>query len=71
MYDSLLLGQVASFIVNVEEEGMDEIGYIPEESRVWGESMELDLQRRRALVKVRVGRKGTSQWSERIIQIDW
>ncbi|KAF4637488.1 hypothetical protein G7Y89_g592 [Cudoniella acicularis] len=65
MFDSYLMGQVASFIVNIEEEGMDEIGYIPEEKRAWGESMELDLQRRRAIVKVRVGRKGTSEWAER------
>jgi hypothetical protein len=57
--------------MNIEEEGMDSIGYISDESRAWGHSMELDLQRRITVVKCRVGRKAPGQWIERTTEIPY
>jgi hypothetical protein len=71
MYSSLIAGQVAAWMISLEEDGMDEIGYIPEEKRAWGECLELDLQRRTALVKCKLGRKGTNDWEERMTEICW
>lgn len=42
-------------MMELEEEGVDELGYVPEESRAWGETVELDLQRRKARLRCRVG----------------
>lgn len=71
MHDSLVAGQVASWMMGFEEAGMDEIGYMPEERRAWGECLEMDVQRRTALVKCKVGRKGTGDWREEKMEIIW
>ncbi|TVY14250.1 putative transcriptional regulatory protein [Lachnellula arida] len=71
MCSSLIAGQVAAWMTSLEEQGMDEIGYIPEEKRAWGECLEIDLQRRTALVKCKLGTKGTNDWGEMRTEISW
>jgi len=71
MYDSLIAGQVAAWVMSLEEEGMDEIGFIPEEKRAWGVCVETDLQRRVARVRCKVGRKGTGLWREERTEVSW
>ncbi|TVY26812.1 putative transcriptional regulatory protein, partial [Lachnellula hyalina] len=69
MCSSLVAGQVAAWMMGLEEHGMDETGYIPEERRVWGEYLDMDLQRRTALVKCKLGMKGTNDWAEMATEI--
>jgi len=38
---------------------------------VWGEYLEMDLQRRTALVKCKLGMKGTNDWAEMATEISW
>jgi len=66
MYDSFLAGKIGEWMMSIEDEGMDEIGYIPEHARAWGESIELDLQRRKAKVRCRQNvKEGGWRWRER------
>jgi hypothetical protein len=70
MYDSLLAGEIGQWIMGLEEEGRDENGYIPECSRVWGENVELNLQRRSAKVTCKLNVKdppGAWVLKERVI----
>ena len=53
MWDSFLAAKVGAWMVAIEEEGMDETGYIPEEYRIWGEAMEVNFRKREVAVKVR------------------
>ena len=70
MYDSVLAGKVGEWMMNLEEEGVDQNGEIPEYARVWGEHVELGLQRRRAKVKCRQNvREGGWIWRE--TEISW
>ena len=75
MYDSLLAGKVGEWIMSIEEEGVDELGYIPENSRVWGENIELDLQRRRAKIRCRQNyadlQTGEMRWRWRENDVFW
>lgn len=75
MYDSLLSGQIGEWMISIEEEGMDTNGYIPEHSRAWGESVELDLQGRKARVRCRQNFKsrvtGKVEWRWREKHISW
>lgn len=69
MLDSLVLGSLSNWIMAIEEEGMDMIGFIPDERRAWGQSMSIDLRRRVAIAKCRVGRKAPGQWIERTTEL--
>ncbi|CZR52497.1 uncharacterized protein PAC_02374 [Phialocephala subalpina] len=75
MYDSLLSGQIGEWMMSIEEEGMDTNGYIPEHSRAWGESVELDLQGRKAKVKCRQNFRsrvsGKVEWRWREKHVVW
>lgn len=75
MYDSLLSGQIGEWMMSIEEEGMDTNGFIPEHSRAWGESVELDLQGRKARVRCRQNFKsrvtGKVEWRWREKYISW
>jgi hypothetical protein len=57
--------------MTLEEEGRDATGYISEENRAWGHSMELDLRRKINLVRCRVGPKVPGQWVERSTEIPY
>ncbi|KAN0112291.1 hypothetical protein V8E51_005242 [Hyaloscypha variabilis] len=70
MYDSVLAGKVAQWMMDIEEEGVDENGEIPEHARVWGECVELELHQRRARVKCRQNVMGGG-WIFRETQISW
>ncbi len=37
MYDSILAGRIGQWMMDMEEEGADENGEIPEHARAWGE----------------------------------
>ncbi|CAG8973727.1 hypothetical protein HYALB_00007000 [Hymenoscyphus albidus] len=69
MMDSLVMGSLANWIMTIEEEGMDVIGFIPDESRAWGQSMSIDLRRKVVIAKCGVGRKAPGQWIERITEL--
>lgn len=72
MWDSFLAAKVGGWIVGIEEEGMDDNWYIPEESRVWGESLEVDYQRRVVKVSCRCWEdfeKGV--WKYRKEELNW
>ncbi|KAI9049729.1 hypothetical protein LZ554_005881 [Drepanopeziza brunnea f. sp. 'monogermtubi'] len=69
MYDSFLAGQIGQWMMEIEEEAVDERGFVPEGKRAWRECIELDLQRRRARVTCKVGSwKG---WQERERSVSW
>jgi hypothetical protein len=70
MYDSILAGKIGQWMMDIEEEGADENGNIPEHARAWGECVELELQRRRARVKCRQNVIGGG-WIWRETQISW
>ena len=70
MFDSLLAGQVAAWMMDLEEEGMAEFGHIPEHARAWGECIMLDLHAKRAIVKCRQNVK-EGGWRERETVIAW
>ena len=62
---------MATWIMEMEEEGMDEFGFIPETVRCWGETFELNVVERVAKIRcwqnVReeggfVERKATFRW---------
>ncbi len=40
-------------MMGIEEEGMDEYGFIPEHARAHGETISLELQKRSAVVRCR------------------
>lgn len=70
MYDSILAGKVGQWMMDIEEEGVDENGDIPEHARVWGECVELELHQRKAKVKCRQNVLGGG-WIWRETQISW
>lgn len=53
MWDSFLAAKAGEWIVSIEEEGMDERGFIPEGNRIWGEVMDVDFGKREVVVRVR------------------
>ncbi|RDL40173.1 uncharacterized protein BP5553_00152 [Venustampulla echinocandica] len=69
MWDSLIAGNIADWVMGIEEEGIDAIGYIPDTNRVWGIAIELDLHRKLALGKCRVGIKNVGEYSERTTEL--
>lgn len=69
MLDSLVLGGLSNWIMAIEEEGMDMIGFIPDERRAWGVSMTIDLPRRVVVAKARIGRKAPGQWIQRSTEL--
>jgi len=70
MYDSVLAGKVGQWMMDIEEEAVDENGDIPEYARAWGECVELELHQRRAKVKCRQNVLGGG-WIWRETQISW
>ncbi|KAE8448837.1 hypothetical protein EG329_008839 [Mollisiaceae sp. DMI_Dod_QoI] len=78
MYDSLLSAQIGEWMMSIEEEGIDITGYIPEHSRAWGESVELDFlegQSRKAKIRCRQNFRsrvsGKIEWRLREKHISW
>ncbi|EPE30587.1 Zn2/Cys6 DNA-binding protein [Glarea lozoyensis ATCC 20868] len=70
-WDSMTAGNVGFWILTLEEEGKNELGYISDSNRAWGHSMELDLQRKVTLVRCRLGPKIPGQWIERSTEIPY
>lgn len=75
MQDSFLSGQIGRWMMELEQAGMDSNNYIPEHARVWGETVELDLQGRGAKVKCRQNFMdpvtGTLEWEWRETYFRW
>ena len=57
-------------MMNLEVDAADPNGDIPEHARVWGECVDLELQRRRAKVRCRQNVKGGG-WVWREKEISW
>jgi hypothetical protein len=51
IWDSFVAGKMATWIMEMEEEGMDKEGFIPEEWRCWGETFSLDWVSQTASVR--------------------
>lgn len=51
IWDSLLCGKTATWMMNIEEEGMDEDGNIPEQFRCFDEKFDLNVPGRIAVVR--------------------
>jgi hypothetical protein len=51
IWDSALCGRTAKWMMDMEEEGMDENGFIPEYSRCFGETYDLNMPRKTAIVR--------------------
>lgn len=51
IWDSFLGGKMATWIMEMEEEGMDEDGFIPETARCFGETFALDMATKTASVR--------------------
>lgn len=50
IFDSLMAAKIAQFVMSVEEEGVDEFGFVPEEARVRVSNVEPDMLGRRASI---------------------
>jgi len=56
LWDSFLAGNILERIIELEEQGMDGEGYIPESSRVRALHTDFDLQQRKVWVSCRLPR---------------
>lgn len=54
LWDSIFAAKILEWIIELEEQGMDENGYIPEAARTRAVSASFDLQQRKACVSCRV-----------------
>lgn len=58
LWDSFVAGKIGAWVMSIEEEGMNEDGYIPEDARAYGENTELDMLIRMGTVRCRQNVKG-------------
>ena len=43
IWDSYIAGKIATWIMELEERGMDDLGYVPESARCFGETFSLNM----------------------------
>ena len=70
IWDSFLAGKMATWIMEMEEEGMDENGFIGDEWRCWGETFALDMVSQTANVRCWQGLPGGGA-VERTTTLKW
>ena len=72
LYDGLVMAKVQEWVMTIEEEGILENGFIPEESRAKITHVKIDLYKRTAELKCeRLGRKEDGSRDERETIIGW
>ena len=72
VWDSVLAGKIGQWIMEIEEEGMDENGFVPEWSRVRGAEVNFDLRERTAQVRcLRRKSQGSDEMVLREAEMTW
>jgi hypothetical protein len=71
IWDSILCGRTATWIMDMEEKGMDDDGFIPESSRCFGEVFDLDMPRGTAVVRCQQNVSDPAGSTERKVTINW
>ena len=72
VWDSIMAGKIAKWVMKIEEEGMGDDGFVPEWSRVRGAEVGFNLKARSA--KVRCLRRVSEERDEMVVrevQLTW
>jgi hypothetical protein len=72
VWDSLLAGKISKWIMEIEEEGIQDDGFVPEWSRIRGAEVNFDLKERSAQVRcLRRYEEGNDEMKVREVEITW
>ena len=72
VWDSILAGKIAKWVMEIEEEGIGDDGFVPEWSRVRGAEVGFDLRERSARIRcLRRRSENCEEMKVREVQITW